>query len=425
MLVVVAIMMILVAFVLPRLQPAMGQRRVRETARMVEVFLSRARATAIETGRPCGVLFQRADDSTEDALAGQISTSTMMQTGCTTLFQVETPPPYAGDTSGAVIRVKDYTTDPPPGAPYLSDPPGCIVLRAVIRMGDLSDGIIRYGDLIQLNHQGPWYEICEDPNASGSIGANFQLDGNGCLMFSVGQDPEGDGWIDTHWLTLRRIADGAARTPWPKWDGSAPLTTASDPSWSAPVPFTILRRPVPTIAAPLRLPSGMVVDLGGSGHDMAVDPSAPVGPVLLQYRDVVRFRPGTRGVTIMFSPEGPASRYYDDNSPPEGEAVTEPLLFLVGRASQLNPEPEPGGSDNLNYAVDPDAPDEQKANWQLLTNLWVTISPQTGMVSVNENAATPTWNGRPLSDRQNCLSQLLGIDEARKFAKQARSMGGR
>ena len=33
--------------------------------------------------------------------------------------------------------------------------------------------------------------------------------------------------------------------------------------------------------------------------------------------------------------------------------------------------------------------EETFENWRILTNLWVAINPQTGAVSVSENADTP------------------------------------
>ena len=83
-LVVITIMMLLAAFVLPKFQLNSKTRKIREAARMINVYFGVARNRAVETGRPCGVMFQR--------LANQPS-------GAATLFQVEVPPPYAGDVS--------------------------------------------------------------------------------------------------------------------------------------------------------------------------------------------------------------------------------------------------------------------------------------------------------------------------------------
>ena len=58
-LVVVVIIMILLGVMIPAMRPAMESRRTREAARGVNVFLSRARIRAMESGLSCGVLFER------------------------------------------------------------------------------------------------------------------------------------------------------------------------------------------------------------------------------------------------------------------------------------------------------------------------------------------------------------------------------
>ena len=72
----------------------------------------------------------------------------------------------------------------------------------------------------------------------------------------------------------------------------------------------------------------------------------------------------------------------------------------------------------------------EKPNWQLPDNLWITISPQTGLVSVSESKEPTDWYA---NDKQKTVAIPgawptripEGIDEARQFAKQSRSMGGR
>ena len=59
MLVVVAIMMVLVAAAATRMRPASEARRIRESARALNVYLGSARNRAMETGRPCGVILHR------------------------------------------------------------------------------------------------------------------------------------------------------------------------------------------------------------------------------------------------------------------------------------------------------------------------------------------------------------------------------
>ena len=58
-LVVISIMVLLTAAVLRMMRFDTDGRRVREAARALNVYLGSARSHAIETGRPCGVMFRR------------------------------------------------------------------------------------------------------------------------------------------------------------------------------------------------------------------------------------------------------------------------------------------------------------------------------------------------------------------------------
>ncbi|MBN2216871.1 MAG: prepilin-type N-terminal cleavage/methylation domain-containing protein [Pirellulales bacterium] len=333
-LVVVTIMMILVGFALPRLRPASDQRRIREAARMVNVFLNRARARAIETGRPCGVLFQPIDNPVNDSTAASA-----------TLYQVEVPQPYmGGSTDSRVTR-------------------SGLRLTATVPSDFMIPDFIQQGDLIQLNHQGPWYEI-----ASVSGGTLF-----------LKNDP-------------------------PK--------TSRIPPYPRPVPFSILRRPSATIAAPLRLPEGTVVDLSASGlNDLNLNPMTQktTDPTICAFSDSLSGS-GQDPVTILFSPNGSVERcyYHDTNESPSG-----PMYLLIGRESQVG----------VGTPTSEDVSDEKKPNWQLPDSLWIALLPQSGLVSVAESAVPTDWYEAQTKPKKP--EREVGIDEARSFAKQSQSMGGR
>ena len=94
-LVVVSIIVLLAAATIPRLQPAMDRSRVREAARSVQLYLSAARNQAMATGRSCGVMIERLP----------------AENGCSmTLTQVETPPPYGGDSTSSVATATLLST---------------------------------------------------------------------------------------------------------------------------------------------------------------------------------------------------------------------------------------------------------------------------------------------------------------------------
>ena len=255
------------------------------------------------------------------------------------LSQAEIPPPYGGDTLDAAVKLQ------------MISPPPFVTVEALVRVGSFSDGLVRKYDKIQLNHQGPSYTILDGPDD----------DADGFLDFDGANDTNEDGFIDTHVLTLGLELHAAGTVPWP------------DDAPSDPVPFTIVRQPVKSAAAPLQLPAGAVIDLQWSG----------VGEELFS----------GSAVTIMFSPNGALDRIYSTNEDVAGPVV-KPIFLLIGKREKV---PATVGSEN----------------YRDLTNLWVTLNPQTGLVTTTEVAA---------ADSTNSVDDL---HEAREFARQAQSMGGR
>lgn len=335
-LVVVGIVMLLAVIAIPSVRPLAEGRRVREAARSINVYFGRARSRAVESGRSHGVLFERFDQARDASIL---------------LRQAEVPPPYSGDVVGAQVW------------PFISG--GYVRLR--IRPAELAPGLIRRGDLVQLNFQGPLYRIIDDlsdnspsgdPSPPADPGTDFPLRDE----FNDG-DPSNDVYIDftagsvdpatgfsTLWLTLEMTR--MAGVPW--------TSMADGPR---PVPFQIMRQPTPSGGAPLQLPRGAVVELvaSGVGYDVfAPDPRDKPDPV-----------------AVMFAPDGSIDAVYcyqliyDDSGNVVGGDYRalrpiEPVYFLVGQWDRMV-----GAEDGLQ-------------NWQDGTNLWVTLSPQTGQVNVAE-----------------------------------------
>ena len=93
-LVVVAIVVILIAVMLPRLRPVMESSKLRESARQVNAYFSMAQSLAGERGRPVGVQIER-----------QLGSK-----GAFLLSLVEVPMPYSGDTINARAEISSGTT---------------------------------------------------------------------------------------------------------------------------------------------------------------------------------------------------------------------------------------------------------------------------------------------------------------------------
>ena len=134
------------------------------------------------------------------------------------------------------------------------------------------------------------------------------------------------------------------------------------------VPYRIFRSPskasaVSLQAQPLQLPAASIVDLNASSVDGT--------PPLLFSTST------TADVMITFAPNGSVDRVYINNSP---VLVSQPIFLLIGKNENLG------------------------SNEQDVTNFWVAINPQTGLVTTDMVAA--------------------GSDP-RQFIRDAQGMGGK
>ena len=323
-LVAISILVILMAVGARMMNFSVEDRRTREAARAINVYVASARNRAMETGRPCGVMLRR------------LESQPLCVVG---MEQVEVPPPYAGDTVQAATRLQLTS--------------GGVAAR--FGVGDFSDGLVRLHDLMQLNHQGPLYEITQGPDSNS----------DGFLDFNDKDavDKDGDGFIDDYFFILQVDLRQGQMLPWP----SAP---ASSPA----MPYQIIRQPTKSAAAGLQLPVRAVIDLQFSGTD-----EDSIGAV------------SDQPVYIMFSPNGSLERFYH---PGHGGGVhpgTEPIYLLVGKQERV-----PAGS-----------AEDGLANWQDVKNLWVTLNPQTGLVTTTE------------------VAKGANHVESRSNAREGQSMGGR
>jgi len=139
-LVVISIIVILMAVGVRVMQFSVEDRRTREAAREINVYVASARNRAMEIGRPCGVMLRR--------LPGQ----PLCVVG---LEQVEVPPAYAGETLDSTAQLQILT--PVSG--------GLATVRAQLTP-DINATLVSQGDLVQFNCQGPLYTITEPPTAN-------------------------------------------------------------------------------------------------------------------------------------------------------------------------------------------------------------------------------------------------------------------
>jgi prepilin-type N-terminal cleavage/methylation domain-containing protein len=216
MLIVIGIMLILVGTAATMMKPASESRRIREAARMINIYLSTARNRAMELGRPCGVTF-RCFATGQPGFALNAD-------------QCEVPPCYCGQSEQSVATVSLQLAF----QPNLSNLVNVSFFDGSTQE-TLPDKMIRPGDCIQFAGQGPLYQIASGGNG---VDANGYLNATGSLTATL------DGTL-------------VQAVPWPV-----------TPTQSLPMPYRIFRSPVKGSATPLQLPAGSVVDLEASGHGL-------------------------------------------------------------------------------------------------------------------------------------------------------------
>lgn len=372
-LIVVAVATLLLAAAVPLLRLPLQGRKVREAAREVHLFLTQARARAVELGRPVGVLIRRADPAFPNG-------SFFSQQ----LYLVESPPPYAGDDSNARAVIPSPTLNVP--------------FSAQLNNSALAPLLISVGDLIQFDFQQPLYRI---------------------TMLSQPDPTNQPDVVDVQFAPLRVTS----ATP--------PPPPASLPGGGQrPVPYQIFRSPIRlggisatgqtvirTSGAPLDLPNGVVIDLTVSGMEphlnqfTAADPNDadPWTPSTV---------PDTTDVVILFGPSGQVEQVYhglyitlSGNLQTVGIDPPGMIYLLIGRLDQVVP--------NDPFARGPD----QFANLMDSGNLWIVVSPQTGKISTVENASLEAFVPPPGTPIPPGAKPGL-LRTARQFASGPTDIGG-
>ncbi|MFH1266446.1 MAG: prepilin-type N-terminal cleavage/methylation domain-containing protein [Planctomycetota bacterium] len=375
-LVVIGIMLVLLAVAIPAMQFLPEGRRVREATRSVTVFFGAVRNKAITTGRPVGVILERLERQPQV---------------CAVLREAEVPPAYGGDSEDSMVRpwLQFQWTDPLSGGArhfvrvqvqtYPLNPP-------------LSNLLIRRGDVMQLNYQGAWYTIVDFPGDNSSTDEDFPLDALGFIDFGVGVDNDPplalDGWVDTHFLTLELDPQGVHAVP---WNATAPPV----PTQLLTVPFKIYRQPVASSGRVLELSRGAVIDLAASGFDSLL-PDWNTEPVAHSFEpDPTSVGTILQPVVVMFFPNGSAQqiyysrRTYDPTTGNfagclyQGRPIAEPIHFLVGIWERIPAQPRAVNQQTPGpWPMDPSQAEDGLHNMHDATNRWVSLNPQTGLVTV-------------------------------------------
>jgi len=407
-LIVLLILLMITAAAVPIVAPALQNRQMREASRMVTSYLGAAKARAIETGRPVGIIIERFNGL---PFAFQMS-------------QIEVPPPYMGDTFTCVAEVESVTT--PAGSltagRAASMFPGMQAKWFKVTMTDRQTGdsstfnhhLVRVGDRIQFNNQGHEFVILGPDEVSGPVQPDGTVDltGTGAIL-------------DVAYL----FPTGGTAPIFPS--DSLPITVAANTAMN----YQILRQPVRTTTPPLVLPEGVVIDLSISGVGATLFNRAEYGTVAVG--DPVPEPLVTVDPMILFSPTGRVASVTQANGQ-QGRASGMIFLLLGRRELMSDVTRRMTGSDlvfqNLSPIGDTANPAPPPAQ-----NFWVGIGPQTGQVSVAEVAPhiqdyqTPSASGAMLASQALVIQlTLLGNDTlapprggALDFILQSQSVGGR
>lgn len=378
-LIVIAIISAVTLATVPMILPALDTRRIRESARIVSTQFASAQSEAIARGRSVGVWMER--------LSADPSASM-------DLFLCEVPQTYAGDSENSVAQVK-----PPASAGITS-----FVLSMGTDVGWQNQ--LRPGDLVRFNYRGPQYVILGEP------------------LNKLVPNPQ-----DPTQVVLDSTADSGSN-PQTKTIFISSINPANPqlPIPSAGVPYQIYRQPVKLTGGVAQLPAGAVIDLvfSGVGSAQLFQSAAPVQSgsntytLSLQNTSTTSSFIDTTDATekaanqrlpiiVTFDKTGALENLYirgpaapsASGGPKRVELqairLTTPIHFLVGKREK---------SYSLNST------NVAGQNWTDLENIWVSLNPQTGLVTTAEVAAIPSGSTTPLHD-------------TRVYAQAAQTMGGR
>jgi len=358
-LIVVVIIAVVTIATIPLLKPAMDSRRIREAARIVSSQFAAAQGEAVATGHTVGVWLEKLHLG--GTVVGPTSTTATEGNSCMDLYLCESPQPYSGDSTNATCQVSLL--------PETSDAQGNIVapINIYFASGFTPAGLVEVGDQIIFNYRGASYTI-------------------------TGPDTDGDGFVDavnsTTPVTAQTILQDHGTSGWPQ-----------SPAQSAPVSYQILRLPVKSVNTPVQLPNGSVIDLsfGGLGNPSSSSNDAGWFGTLIPSPPASTFSQDTHSLAVLFDSTGRPTTLYVNGAPHD---ITAPLYFMIGKREQV-PTVEL---------------DTSKQNWADQDNLWISINPQTGLVSTAEVAAP---------DASIVTVGPPQIVKSRAFATAAQAMGGK
>jgi len=352
-LIVVGIALAITAIAIPVLIPSQNERRMYEAGREITSMFSGARAKAIETGRPVGVMLHRLEGLNYDS-------TTPVGVATATLSYAEVPPPFSGGFVNGRIHVRpELFTDTNANGVIDSgewtdeNGDGFYTTGLVVAMTDATGTtpdeswrlLVRVGDAMKLNYQGHLYSI----NSA---------------------DIDADGYIQSFpWTLGTETAPYMPTTPLPvDLNGDGVLDVGG-------LPFQIIRQPIVSAGTSVQLPETVLVDLTSSGSDALFFAPNALGIPPMLVGDTI---------TVLYTPGGTIGSIHWGNN---YLRPTTSLYLLLCRREQL---PPPDGSDPTLLPA-----------WRDLTNRWIGVNVASGQVSTSENFPVDVLAGDDVMDARH------------------------
>ncbi|OYP32176.1 Tfp pilus assembly protein FimT/FimU [Rhodopirellula sp. MGV] len=463
-LIALTIASILTLIALPTLKDSMRQNSLSRAASLVKGAFINARAQAIQTGRPFGVVLERRRNRIGDGTANNLDFTAANY--ATRLYYVQSPIEYRGDTVDAkcypVFNTNpgsnaNYPTSQFPQIPRLFFPQsaaGILYASAVNNTAALN--LIRVGTRFSLDGSGYVFEITGltqvTTYSSSVVTPAFTISEPGTLVdFNVvGFSPE----------SSQRPAELWNINPAAYLSTFQQLKFPMELEPFAPIEFRFRTSPIPAPLAPVALMGKTVVDLSISGT--ATEPMKYGAQSIVDY-DQTQGIPSLaadallHNVAVMFAPDGSVEGVYSDQRTPLYPPGSDPIAgftiirdtpastisFNVGYVDGILDNIDDGarytgditGTVYRTGANDPahlrplppatlDETNLKKTpNFANADCAWISIQPQSGTISLDSVATQPL-----LGHLQTYYSDLVsGSQSARDVmairVRQSRRLG--
>jgi type II secretory pathway pseudopilin PulG len=415
--VVIAILVTLVAGVLPLVSPNNDARKIADAARSLQTYFMQAQAEAQRLGRPVGVGFRESAPGSGVALE---------------VFQLAVPKPFAGLDPNARVRilfpVGNYGylgADPQGGTQFSSRYEGELIYRLQFVKGPIylngsnapdyppdpyPDRMFKIGDVINL--EGNEFLIVDDAANETKIkqSSSYQSDDQDFNRWDGFLYDPRRGEVDCIWI------NNFGQQP-PKFKNSDPDV----PSGPGDVrTYRVHRQPAtgdkfaPSSESAYQLPTGIAIDLQASGVEGLGPPETfaevwegqnPPNP------------PYQKQIGIMFSPQGGIDGVWVNDravnlgsTARSGNKLTSVarVFLMLGRVENQNPSSDLYDFDvrGANMSDDELRTIRSRVNWLNPDSRWLMINAQNGRLEVVQSAMFDPRNSTFLNAFQNEVQTL-------------------